>query len=177
MARSPSSLLKNRTTEHRTPQTGTPQTSTPQARTPKDRTTEDRTPQTRTLNDQGGIVLGWLTRIVLFFAVAGLALFDAISIGTTAMTVADQGSFAALQASEDWQTSKSLQSAYNAAVAVAASENPTDVIHTDDFKVDDDGTVHLTVSRNATTLIIFRIGAIKDWAHIERHATGKAVDG
>ncbi len=162
MARSRFSLLKNRTTEDRTPQA---------------RTTEHRTPQTSTLNDQGGIVLGWLTRIVLFFAVAGLALFDAISIGTTAMTVADQGSFAALQASEDWQTSKSVQSAYNAAVAAAASENPADVIHTDDFKVDDDGTVHLTVSRNATTLIIFRIGPIKDWAHIERHATGKAVDG
>ena len=130
----------------------------------------------RAPDDRGGIVLGWLTRIVLFFAVAGLALFDAISIGTTAMTVADQGSFAALQASEDWQTSKSVQSAYNAAVAAAAKENPADVIATDDFKIDADGTVHLTVSRTATTLVVFRIGPIKSWTHIVRHATGKAVD-
>jgi hypothetical protein len=127
-------------------------------------------------DDGGGIVLGWLTRIVLFFAVAGLALFDAISIGTTAMTVADQGSFSAQQASEDWQANKSVQSAYNAAVAAAAKENPADVIATDDFKIDPDGTVHLTVSRNATTLIVYRIGPITNWAHIVRHATGRAVD-
>jgi len=136
---------------------------------------EERTADDRTAQDDGGIVLGWLTRIVFVLAVAGLALFDAISIGTTAMTVADQGSFAALQASEDWQVNKSVQLAYNAAVTAAASENAADVIATDDFKVDDDGTVHLTVSRNATTLILYRIGAIKDWAHIERHATAKAV--
>lgn len=121
-------------------------------------------------------MLGWLTRIVLFFSVAGLALFDAISIGTTAMTVADQGSFAALQASEAWQTNKSVQGAYNAAVAAAAKENPADVIATKDFVIDDDGTVHLTVSRTATTLIVYRIGPITNWAHIVRHATGRAVD-
>jgi hypothetical protein len=137
---------------------------------------EDRTAQGRMAGDHGGIVLGWLTRIVLFFSIAGLALFDAISIGSTAMTVADQGSFAALQASEDWQQHKSVQSAYDAAAAAAATENPADIVATDDFTIDDDGTVHLTVSRNATTLIIYRIGPIKNWAHVERHATGKAID-
>jgi hypothetical protein len=161
MARSPFRLADSRTAQHRTAD---------------GHVSDDLVSDDRAASDHGGIVLGWLTRIVLFFSLAGLCLFDAISIGTTAMTVADQGSFAALQASEDWQTSKSVQSAYNAAVAAAAKENPADVIATDDFKIDDDGTVHLTVTRTATTLVIYRIGPIRDWANIERHATGKAVD-
>jgi hypothetical protein len=131
----------------------------------------------RTFDDRGGIVLGWLTRIVLFFSVAALVLFDAISIATTAMNVSDQGSTAARQASESWQTSKNVQTAYNAAVESAAEENPADVISTRDFKIDADGTVHLTVSRDAATLIVFRIGPIKDWAHIVRRTSGRAVDG
>jgi hypothetical protein len=127
-------------------------------------------------DDSGGIVLGWLTRIALFFSLAALVLFDAISIGTTAMTVDDQGSTAAFQASEAWQQSKNLQLTYNAAVDSATEANPDNVIATRDFKVDPDGTVHLTVSRTATTLVVFRIGPIKDWAHIERRAHGHSLD-
>ena len=121
-------------------------------------------------------MLGWLTRIVVIISIAGLGLFDAISIGSTAMTVADQGSYAALQASEAWQTNKDVQTVYNAAVAAAAEENPANVIATKDFKVDEDGTVHLTVSRTATTLILYRIGPIQDWAHVERQAQGRGVN-
>jgi hypothetical protein len=130
----------------------------------------------RISDDRGGIVLGWLTRIAVLFSIAAVALFDAISIGTTAMTVADQGSTAAQAASEAWQTNKDVQTVYNAAVAAAAAENPADVIATKDFKIDDDGTVHLTVSRTATTLIVYRIGPIKGWAHIERQAQARSVN-
>ena len=126
-------------------------------------------------DDSGGILLGWLTRIIVIFSVVAVVLFDGISIGTTAMTVADQGSTAAQQASEAWATSKNVQTAYNAAVASAADQNASDVIATKDFKIDEDGTVHLTVSRTATTLIVYRFGAIKKWANIQRQASGRAV--
>lgn len=129
----------------------------------------------RMSNDRGGILLGWLTRIVLFFSITGVILFDAISIGTTAMNVSDQGSTAALVASESWQTSKNLQTAYDAAVASALEQNPADVVATRDFKIDDDGTVHLTLTRDAATLIVFRIGPIKSWAHVVRRASGRSV--
>ena len=130
----------------------------------------------RLSDDSGGIVLGWITRIALFIGVAGLALFDAISIGSTAATVSDQGSYAALQASEVWLQTKSVQQAYDAAVASATEQNPDDVVATKDFLIDEDGTVHLTVSRTATTLIVYRIGAIKSWADISRPASGKSVN-
>lgn len=125
--------------------------------------------------DRGGIVLGWLTKIAVVMGLAGLALFDAISIGSTAVTVSDDGSYAAREASENWQTSKSVQSAYDAAVAAATQQNANNSVATQDFRIDPDGTVHLTVSREATTLIVYRIGAIKEWAHIERHASGRSV--
>jgi hypothetical protein len=127
-------------------------------------------------DDDGGIVLGWLTRIAVFFGLAALVLFDAISIGTTAMNVDDQGSIAAFHASEVWQSTKNLQLAYNAAVESASDENAGNIIATRDFKIDDDGTVHLTVSRTATTLVVYRIGPIKNWAHIVRRAQGHSVD-
>jgi hypothetical protein len=131
----------------------------------------------RVSGDTGWIVLGWVTRLVLFFSVAGVVLFDAISIGTTAMTVADQGSTAAQAASDAWQTgNKDVQTAYNAAVASATQQNKADVIATKDFKVDADGTVHLTVSRTAATLIVYRIGPIKSWAYVERHAQARSVN-
>ena len=69
-----------------------------------------------------------------------------------------------------------MQQAYDAAVASATEQNPDDVVATKDFLIDEDGTVHLTVSRTATTLIVYRIGAIKSWADISRPASGKSVN-
>jgi hypothetical protein len=129
----------------------------------------------RVSDDRGGIVLGWLTRIAVLLGVAGLALFDAISIGSTAVTVTDQGDYAARQASEEWQATKSVQSAYNEAVVAAMEQNPANVVATRDFKVDPDGTVHLTVSRTATTLIVYRVGPIRKWAHIVRQSEGRDI--
>jgi hypothetical protein len=129
----------------------------------------------RVFDDRGDIVLGWLTRIAVLLGVAGLALFDAISIGTTAVTVTDQGDYAARAASQEWLTTKSVQSAYNEAVVAAMEQNRANVVATKDFRVDPDGTVHLTVSRTATTLIVYRVGAIRKWAHIERQSEGRDV--
>jgi hypothetical protein len=81
-----------------------------------------------------------------------------------------------MQASEVWLQTKSVQQAYNAAVASATEQNPADVVATKDFLIDEDGTVHLTVSRTATTLIVYRIGPIKSWADISRPAMGKSVN-
>lgn len=125
--------------------------------------------------DRGDVVLGWLTRIAVVLGVSGLALFDAISIGSTSMTVADDGSYAAREASENWQTTHSIQQAYNAAAAAAVQQNSANVVLTKGFVIDPDGTVHLRVARDAPTLVVFRFGATKKWAHVERQAVGRSV--
>lgn len=125
--------------------------------------------------DRGGIVLGWLTKVTIVLAVIGIALFDAISIGSTAATVSDQGSYAARDASSVWDQTKDLQKTYDAAVASATLQDPQNVLKPKGFSVDPDGTVHLVIGRQAPTLVLFRWERTKKWAYVERPAEGRSV--
>jgi hypothetical protein len=125
--------------------------------------------------DRGDIVLGWLTRIVVVLGLAGIGLFDAISIGTTAVNLSDQGSYAAREASEVWQSTHSVQKAYDAAVEVATEQNPANSIDTGSFRIGEDNTVRLRIRREATTLILFRWDRTARWAQLEREAAGRSV--
>jgi hypothetical protein len=127
-------------------------------------------------SDRGGIVIGWLTKIALVFAVAGFVLFDAISVGTTMANVADQGSTAAMEASATWDGTHDVQAAYNAAVASAIEQDPGNSVSPKTFAVDPDGTVHLTISREAKTLILFRWDKTRKWAEVSRTARARNVN-
>jgi hypothetical protein len=127
------------------------------------------------VSDRGDIVLGWLTRLTVIMALVGVALFDAISVGTTSASVADQGTSAALQASATWDETKDVQAAYNAAVAFATEANPQNELDPQSFSIDADGTVHLTVSRDAKTLVLYRWGRTAKWAHVSQTAKGRSV--
>jgi len=126
-------------------------------------------------NDRGGIVLGWLTKLTVALALVGIVLFDAISVGSTAATVADQGTYAAHEASATWDQTKDLQQTYDAAVAAATEQNPQNVVSPKQFTVDPDGTVHLVVSRVAPTLILSRWDRTATWAHVSQNAKGRSV--
>jgi hypothetical protein len=127
-------------------------------------------------SDSGGIVTGWLTKIALVLAVAGFVLFDAISVGSTTATVADQGSIAAMDSSSVWAETKDLQAAYNAAVASAIEQDPANVVTPKGFSIDPDGTVHLRISREARTLILFRWDKTRKWAEVSATARGRSVN-
>jgi hypothetical protein len=122
-----------------------------------------------TVDDRGGIVLGWLTRLAVGLALFGVLLFDVISVISTEATVSDQGSFAAREASVTWAQSHNLQSAYDTAVKSAIEQNPLNVVATKGFTVDPDGTVHLVISREATTLVLYRWSRTADWAEVTSH--------
>ena len=109
-------------------------------------------------------MLGWLTKLTVGIALVGLLLFDAISVGSTAATIADQGSYAAHEAAATWDSTHDLQETYLTAAAKAAEQNPENVVSTKDFTVDPDGTVHLVISREAPTLILFRWDRTAKWA-------------
>jgi len=125
--------------------------------------------------ERGDIVLGWLTRLVVILGVAGIFLFDAISVGTTAMSLSDQGHYAAREASEVWQSTGSVQKAYEAAAASAFERNALNVVDTKSFRIDEDSTVHLTVRREASTFVFFRWDRTAGWAQLERTASGRSV--
>lgn len=126
-------------------------------------------------DDRGDIVLSWLTKLTIALGLAGVALFEAISIGTTSATVSDQGSYAAHEAAETWETTRDLQKTYDAAVAAAVDRDPENVVSAKDFRVDPDGTVHLVVSRVAPTLLLFRWDRTAEWAQVSRPAKGRSV--
>jgi hypothetical protein len=126
-------------------------------------------------NERGDIVLSWLTKLVVFFSLAGIVLFDAISVGVTYSSVADQGSHAAHEASETWDATRDLQKAYLAASAVAEEANSLNEVDPATFRVDPDARVHLRITRTATTLVLYRIGPLEDLATIEVGATGRSV--
>ena len=126
-------------------------------------------------SDRGGIVVSWLTKLVVAFAVAGLVLFDAISVGSTMANVADQGSTAAMEASSTWDGTHDVQAAYDAAVASATEQDPGNRVSAKGFAVDSDGTVHLRISREARTLILFRWERTRKWAEVTREARGRSV--
>jgi len=126
-------------------------------------------------SDRGDIMMSWLTKIVVVTAVAGVMIFDAVSLGVTATTLTDQGNYAARQASESWQETSSVQKAYDAALAVAVEANPHNTIDTKSFTIDGDDTVHLTISREATTLVLYRWSKTAEWAQLSRTVKGLSV--
>lgn len=127
------------------------------------------------LTDRGDIVIGWLTKIVVVLGLAGLVLFDAISMGTTAVSLTDQGQHAAREASDVWQSTQSVQEAYDAAVASAVDQNPANVVDPATFRIDPDNTVHLKVGRTATTIVLRHWDKTAAWAMLEREAKGRSV--
>jgi hypothetical protein len=126
-------------------------------------------------DERGDAILGWFIKIAVVLGLVGIALFDAISIGSTAVTIADQGSYAARAASEVWQQEQDLQKTYAAAVAAAQEENADNTVAAKDFRVDEDGTVHLTVARTAPTIVVRRIGPLANWAHVRHTSEGRSV--
>ena len=126
-------------------------------------------------DDRGEIIMGWLTKLTVVLAIAGLGLFEAISIGSTIASVSDDGSYAAQEASATWDETKNIQQTYDSAVAAAATQNPQDKVLVKGFTVDPDGTVHLRIARTAKTLLLYRWSKTEPWTHVVRDAQGKSV--
>jgi hypothetical protein len=60
-------------------------------------------------------------------------------------------------------------------VAAATEQNPANSVDTKTFRIDDDNTVHLRISREATTLVLYRWSRTAEWAQIEREASGRSL--
>lgn len=124
------------------------------------------------MDDRGDIVLGWLTRVVAVLAVLGVLGFDAISLGAARFQAEDHAQLAARAAAESYRSAKDLQVAYDAAVAEVVEHG--DSIDPQTFTVAPDGTVTLTLLRVAPTMVLERVGPIRDWARMS--ATVSARD-
>lgn len=118
--------------------------------------------------DGGGIVLGWLTKLAVTLSLLAVVSFDLLSVGTTVLRLSDQGTAAARQASAAWHATPTVQSAYDTAVRTALRLHPENAVDPATFRVDADGTVHLSVQREARTVLAHRIGPLRRWLTVTR---------
>ncbi|MDP9418353.1 MAG: hypothetical protein M3P48_11130 [Actinomycetota bacterium] len=126
-------------------------------------------------DERGDIVLSWLTRVSLVLAVLGVVSFDAISVGATSVMLADQGRTAAREASSAWQATPDARNAYTVAADAATTQNPDNVIDPASFTVDRDGTVHLRITREASTLVARRVPPLRRYLTITRTESARSI--
>lgn len=123
------------------------------------------------MNDRGSIVLGWLSKLAIAFALFGVLAYDGFTVVTATFGAADDATTAANEAADTYHSTRGdLQAAYNAAVASVAGKG--DIISPSTFTVAPSGAVTLTVQRKPKTLWLHFIGPLKSWADISQSATG-----
>jgi hypothetical protein len=115
---------------------------------------------------RGGIVLGWLLKIVLLLAILGVAAFETGAIIVAKATVDRVTIDAAQEAGQVLASSHDLTKAREAADKVAAKDG---VIVTGLRVIDGGKHVEVTCSKKASTFIVQHIGFLK------RFATAKAT--
>ena len=113
--------------------------------------------------DRGDIVLGWLTKLVVILGALGLVGFDLIAVGQGHLQATDRADTAARAAAENYQTSRNTQQAFDAAYATLVDG---DTIEPSTFAVTPAGAVALRLHHEVTTLLVEKIGPLRDRASI-----------
>ena len=122
------------------------------------------------MSESGSIVVGWLARLVILFAVIGFLAFDGFTLMVANFGASDDAGVAASAAADSYHAQPDIQSAYNAAAKAISGKG--DTIETKTFQIDQNGKVTLTVDRTPMTLWIHRIGPLKQWTHVRQSGTG-----
>jgi hypothetical protein len=123
------------------------------------------------VGDSGSIVVGWLTRLVVLFAVLGLLAFDGFKVVVANFGASDDAGVAASAAADSYAATKDVRAAYSAAVQAVAGKD--DVVETKTFAVDSTGGVTLTVDRTPGTLWMHRVGPLKKWTVVRQSGSGR----
>lgn len=116
------------------------------------------------MDDRGDIVLGWLTKLVATLSVLGVVGFDLVSLGAARLRSEDHAQAAVRAAGIAYRSTPDLQAAYDAALAEVTPDG--DTIDAPTFSVGPDGRVTLTLLSTASTMLVDRIGPLRDWAEV-----------
>lgn len=121
--------------------------------------------------DCGGVVIGWLTKLVVGIALTAVVLFDGLSIGLAHLYSANNANAAATAASDTWLTTHDPNQALAAAQAVASSHDET--VITASFRILPDGRVDLTLQKTVRTMLVHLIPPLRHLAIVTTAGTGK----
>jgi len=118
----------------------------------------------RDRGDDGDIIGSWLIKVALTLAVLGVIAFDGISVLSTNVTLEDTAFGSARAATDATQDNRNVQLAYDRAQAFASEQNLLNTVDPTSVRFGADGSVTVTVTRTATTLVLQHLGSLKDWA-------------
>ena len=121
--------------------------------------------------DRGDIISSWLIKVTLGLAIAGVLLFDVISITSTRLSVHDTARGAARDAADASGKTRDPATAYTAAQTFATELNALNQVDPATFALAEDGSVRLSLERTAPTLVVERIGWIRHWAEVRDSGT------
>ena len=124
----------------------------------------DRTSTTarRLIRDETGVVAEWLLKIVFWFALAGVVLFDAGAIVVNYVDLDSTANDIATALSTD--VAAANLGPNDPRLAQRAEELARDAeARVLNVAVAPDGTLHVRIARSADTLIVSRIGALRGW--------------
>lgn len=125
-------------------------------------------------DDTGGIVVGWLVKLVAVFAVVGVLAFDGVSVGAAELTVTDTAVAAARAAGVELSTGATAQQAYLAAYDAAVQDDALNEVPAESFLVGADRSVSLLVRRTPPTMVLHHIPRSDGWLVAEAYATRAA---
>ena len=106
------------------------------------------------------MVINWLTKLAVVFAILGVLGFDGIAIGVGHFDASDDATSAAQAAATSWRQSHDYASAEKAAVDSLSSG---DVFVPKSLAIAPDGTARIQVKRKVTTLVVQVIPGVKSW--------------
>jgi hypothetical protein len=122
-------------------------------------------------NDQGDVILGWLTRVLVTFTLVAAVGFDGLSIGVAHVGASADADTAARAASQAW-----LSNGGNAPETLVAAEQAIsqhgETLVAGSLIVATNGTAHLEVRREASTVLVRRLGPLKSWADVVVKGSG-----
>lgn len=121
--------------------------------------------------DENGIVVAWLLRVVIGFAIVGVFVFDAGSIAINFFSLDGAADEVAVEVSTELATGadvtpnlkcgrRSTDPACRVVYEVAREKKVRIV----SAHFDQQGIFHVELERTAETLVVGHIGAISDWA-------------
>ena len=122
-------------------------------------------------DERGGIVTGWLVKLVISLAIFGLVAFEAGAIVVAKVTIESIAGDVLSEAREVYGMAEDAEQAEKAARAVAEQNDAV----LEKFEIVENGdAIVVTVSKKAKTVLVHRIGFAEDWA-IARSTRRRAV--
>lgn len=128
----------------------------------------------RPASDSGGIVLGWLLKMFVVFALVGVVLYDAIAVSYGRVAAADDARTVA-RAASDAMVVRNADAKEATQIAFSRADSRGIKLGSDAVTVAKDGSVTVVVDRDITTLVTYRIGPISHLSHVTETYTTPAL--